>query len=103
MDEKLNNIDEAIAEVAEEPKQEAVTEIGSQSPIKCGIILGMQEDGNVEFKVLGEHVSILDLFGLLEYGRRQVDDLYDRDTRRNLPLITRQLSELLTLLKLQLG
>lgn len=85
------------------PRNRPTPPVEEVARIKCGFLVALGEDENINFQILGESVSVIELFGLLKVAEERVKDAYERNARHGLPLITRQLTELITLLKLQLN
>lgn len=66
---KQNEVVEAeFTEVEKEEKEPAV---------KCQVVVGMTEDGDIYFHVDGTDQSLINIEGLLGYAKRHMDKIWD--------------------------
>lgn len=66
--------------MAKKKQQEAQQQVQQQEeqPIRCGLLVGVYEDGSVFFKTMGSEPHLVTLDGLVKYAERYVEDMWKR-------------------------
>jgi hypothetical protein len=65
--------------------------------IILGYAVGLRDDGNFVFELLGKQNGVVQLLGIHEYAERQVQMLVDAQTGTGLPTIASMLDHLIEL------
>jgi hypothetical protein len=65
--------------------------------IILGYAVGLRDDGNFVFELLGKQNGVVQLLGIHEYAERQIQMLVDAQTGTGLPTIANMLDHLIEL------
>jgi hypothetical protein len=62
--------------------------------LSCGYVVGVKKDGSFVFQVLGEEKGVIQLLGLNQFAKKQINTLTDANLNQGVPLLMNVLQKL---------
>jgi hypothetical protein len=96
--EEQNMTKEELEEATAEGQPEPASTTAEGSEVKCGYVVAIKHDGQIDFKVFGNSQGLIELLGLHEYAKAQITKVKDSTQKTGDALVIEAASQLAQLI-----